>query len=222
MNRRAVLHSSLLLGGGVLLNAATAACGSPTSAPPGTQTTAAGAPAPGSSPPRVLLAYFSRAGENYWYGGTRDIEVGNTQVVADMIASLARVDVHRIQAADPYPHSYRATVDRNVAEQNADARPAITGTVPDMTGYDVVLLGSGIWNVRPPMIMRTFAGSADLTGKTIHPFVTYAVSGLGRTIEDYTELCPDSTIGNGLAVRGEQAPDAQPQVERWLSDIGLR
>lgn len=222
MRRRAVLRTSLLLGGGALLNAATAACGGSSSAPPNTQTTAAGASAPGSSPPQVLLAYFSRAGENYWYGGTRDIEVGNTQVVADMIASLIRVDVHRIRAADPYPRSYRATVERNVAEQNADARPAIAGTAPDITGYDVVLLGSGIWNVRPPMIMRTFAGSVDLAGKAIHPFVTYAVSGLGRTIEDYTALCPDATIGRGLAVRGEEASDARPQVERWLREIGLR
>jgi hypothetical protein len=31
---------------------------------------------------RVLLAYFSRAGENYWYGGRRDLRVGNTEVLA--------------------------------------------------------------------------------------------------------------------------------------------
>ena len=55
------------------------------------------------------------------------------------------------------------------------------------------------------MIMRTFVESVDLSGKTIFPFVTYAVSGLGRTIDDYTRLCPRSTIGEGLAVRGEEA-----------------
>jgi flavodoxin len=216
--RRAVLAGSLLLGGGVVLNAATAACSGSDPAPQAS----AGTSPTGSSSSRVLLAFFSRAGENYWYGGTRDIAVGNTQVVAEMIASLVRVDVYRIQAAEPYPQNYRATVDRNVAEQNADARPAIAGALPDTTGYDVVLLGSGIWNVRPPMIMRTFAGRVDLAGKTIQPFVTYAVSGLGATIEDYTRLCPDSTIGKGLAVRGEQAADARPQVESWLRDIGLR
>jgi hypothetical protein len=25
---------------------------------------------------RILLAYFSRPGENYWYGGRRDLRVG--------------------------------------------------------------------------------------------------------------------------------------------------
>ena len=145
------------------------------------------------------------------------LQVGNTAVVADMISSAVAVDVFRIEAADPYPDSYDATVERNVREQNAEARPAIAGNLPAVGGYDAVLLGSGIWNVRPPMIMRTFVESVDLSGKTIFPFVTYAVSGLGRTIDDYTRLCPRSTIGEGLAVRGEQVGDAEPT---WTRGFG--
>ena len=79
------------------------------------------------------------------------------------------MDVYRIEAADPYPVSYDETVDRNVREQNAEARPAIAGTLPAVAAYNTVLLGSGIWNVRPPMIMRTFVESVDLTEKTILP-----------------------------------------------------
>ena len=137
------------------------------------------------------------------------------------VSAAVTVDVFRIQAADPYPDSYQATVERNVREQNAEARPAITGTLPDVEAYDTVLLGSGIWNVRPPMIMRTFVEGVDLRGKTIYPFVTYAVSGLGRTVEDYTRLCPRSTIGEGLAVRGEEVRGARADVEAWLRTIGL-
>ena len=86
---------------------------------------------------RILLAYFSRPGENYYYGGRRNLKVGNTEVLARMIAELIDCTVHRIDATDPYPASYDATVDRNVREQNADARPAIatrwrpsSGTTP--------------------------------------------------------------------------------------------
>ncbi|MFG2435774.1 hypothetical protein [Streptomyces sp. NPDC048508] len=35
---------------------------------------------------RVLLAYFSRTGENYYYGGRTDLRAGNTEVLADKIA----------------------------------------------------------------------------------------------------------------------------------------
>ena len=50
----------------------------------------------------MLLAYFSRAGENYFNGGRRRLTVGNTEVVAGMISRLIGCDVHRIEAADPY------------------------------------------------------------------------------------------------------------------------
>jgi flavodoxin len=220
MNRRTLLQSSFALGVGALL----AGCGAP-AAPPtsgavisSSRATPEPTAAPGS---RVLLAYFSRAGENYFNGGRTVLQVGNTAVVADMISSAVAVDVFRIEAADPYPDSYDATVERNVREQNAEARPAIAGALPDVAPYDTVLLGSGIWNVQPPMIMRTFVEGVDLGGKTIFPFVTYAVSGLGRTVDDYTRLCPRSTIGEGLAVRGEEAADARGDVEAWLRRIGL-
>jgi flavodoxin len=179
-SRRSVLQQGLLLSVGGW--AALAGCSSadnppptanPTTTPTGRDTTTAN---------RTLLAYFSRPGENYYYGGRRDLQVGNTEVLARMIAELIDCDVHRIDAADPYPASYDATVARNVREQEADARPAITNPLASIEPYDTVLLGSPIWNVRPPMIMTTFTQSYGFTGKMVHPFVTYAVSGLGSTI----------------------------------------
>jgi flavodoxin len=159
---------------------------------------------------KVLLAYFSRAGENYYYGDRTTLEIGNTQVVAELIASAINVDVFRIEAEDPYPDSYEPTVARNVAEQNGEARPAIKGVIPSTEGYQTVLLGCGIWNVGPPMIMRTFVESVDPSGTTIFPFVTYAVSGLGRTIDDYSRLCPGSKHG---AQRGDHRPRRPPAAE---------
>jgi flavodoxin len=165
--------------------------------------------------------YFSRAGENYHYGGRRTLEVGNTQVVAEMVNDLIACDVHRIEAADPYSTGYDETVARNVREQNDDARPAIANPLPSIDQYDVVLLGSPIWNVRPPMIMSTFTEAHDFGGKRVNPFTTHATSGLGRAVEDYTATCPGATLGEGLAIQGETVRSARPQVESWLRRIGL-
>jgi hypothetical protein len=118
---------------------------------------------PTGTGPRVLLAYFSRAGENYHYGGRTYLEVGNTEVLADMINSL----------------------------------------------------------VRPPMIMRTFAESYDFAGKIVLPVVTYAVSGLGRAPEEYARACAGATVGEGLAVRGEEVRQADAAVSSWLRRVGL-
>ena len=165
---------------------------------------------------RILLAYFSRPGENYYYGGRRDLEVGNTQVLAEMINELIDCDVFRIEAADPYPDGYDATVARNVTEQNAGARPAIADPLASIDGYEHVLLGSPIWNVRPPMIMNTFADSYDFAGRTVYPFVTYAVSGLGSTQRVYADACRGAQISPGLAVQGEEVSQHRDDVETWL------
>jgi flavodoxin len=175
----------------------------------------------GTSGKGVLLAYFSRAGENYHYGGRVDLKVGNTQVVADMISARAAVDVYRIEAADPYPDDYEETVARNVQEEQEGARPKIAGSLPSLHSYRKILLGSPVWNVQEPMIMRTFIEALDWTGKTVHPFVTYAVSGMGRVEDDYKRLLPAATVSDGLAIQGETARDSLPQVKAWLRRINL-
>ena len=167
--------------------------------------------------PSTLLIFFSRAGENYWEGGRRDLEIGNTQVIAEMIADRLPCRVHEILAADPYPDSYDETVRRNHQEQQEDARPAIDGNLPDLDGIDTILLGSPVWNTRVPMIMRTFLERAGgLPGMTIHPFLTFAV-GEGSVVADYAELCPAARVEDGLAIRGEEARGSADAVAAWLA-----
>src|SRR5829696_3601855 len=226
----APLSRRALLSGGVLLGVTgwLGACTTPSSTAPSSTTTAETSTAESTSMREtsslglVLLAYFSRAGENYYYyGGRRDLDVGNTEVLARMIAELTEVDLHRIEATEPYPDSYDATVARNVTEQNDDARPGIANPLDSIDGYPTVLLASPIWNVRAPMIMSTFTDAYDFTGKTVLPIVTYAISGLGSVERDYAAACPGARIGAGLAVRGEEVSRAREQVRRWLEDTGL-
>jgi flavodoxin len=228
LGRRSFLRGALAGVAGVAIGAPMSGCSA--SAPhrvaagseQGPAGSAAGSPVgTASTGSKVLLAYFSRAGENYYYGGRTQLEVGNTEVVAGMISRRIGCDVHRIEPVEPYPDDYDETVARNVREQDADARPAVANPPASLARYDIVLLGSPIWNVRPPMIMATFAERFDFAGKTIFPFVTYAVSGLGTTARDYAASCPGATIGEGLAVRGEEVREAGAAVEAWLRRIGL-
>lgn len=179
--------------------------------------------APATPSDRVLLAFFSRPGENYWNGGRRILETGNTEVPADLIRERIDCDVYRIDAADPYSDRYDPTVERNVREQDSDARPELADPVRDLSRYDTVLLGSPIWNVQPPMIMASFVEAVDLNGKHLRPFVTFAVSGLGPTESFYSDLNTGARIGDGLAVRGEAVrdSDAGNDVDRWLRAAGL-
>lgn len=213
--------------------AATAACATDSSAPATSASSASSASSAATEAAvptstrsaRTLLVVFSRAGENYYNGGRTDLATGNTEVLAGILSEAIDCDVHRIEAAEPYPDDYEATVARNSQEQDADARPAIANPLPALDPYDTVLIGSPIWNVRVPMIMLTFTEALDFAGKSVHPFVTYAVSGLGRTEEIYAESCSGADVGTGLAIRGEDVGDGADGVREqaldWLREIGL-
>ncbi|MCM0673518.1 hypothetical protein NCC78_02095 [Micromonospora phytophila] len=178
VRRRSLLRFAGLGAVSAVVGSTLGGCGAETPRQP----TASASPRTSATPserPRVLLAYFSRAGWNYHYGGRKYLPTGNTEVLAGMISKLIGCDVHRIEAADSYSDDYHDTVERNVREQNANARPAIGNPLASIDQYDTVFLASGIRNVRAPMIMSTFADSYDFTGKTVHPVTTHAMSGLG-------------------------------------------
>lgn len=214
MERRVFLRFSVA--------AATVALGcSPSPGSPGATSATATDAGARTGPRKPLLVFFSRAGENYFNGGRKVLAVGNTDVMASMIREAVGCDVLRIQAVEPYSDNYEETVARNVREQNENARPSIVSLPASIAAYDTVLLGSPIWNVRVPRIMLTFAERFDFTGKIVHPFTTHAMSGLGRAVEEYTAACRGATIGEGLAIRGEEVETSRPQVEAWLRHIAL-
>jgi flavodoxin len=219
ISRRAALRAAAV--GAAGLAAALAGC----SSPGGTANTSTAAVAsnttPGSPGRRILVAFFSRAGENYYYGGRTNLDVGNTEVVAGMIRDRTGADLYKIEPADRYPDSYDETVDRNNEEQESNALPAIAGALPDVGPYEVVILGSPVWSSRAPRIMSTFLGGVDLGGKTVLPLVTYAVSGMSGIDDFYRSALTTATVERGLAVRGEEVRDAGADVGNWLRGHNL-
>lgn len=170
---------------------------------------------------KVLLVFFSRAGENYFHGGRKVLKVGNTKVVAGFIRDALSCDVLELQPVEPYSDRYDPTVERNAREQNENARPGIVELPASLTAYDTAVLGSPIWNVRVPRIMLTFAEHFDFNGKTVYPFTTHAMSGLGHAVQEYEAACRGATIGKALAIQGEEAERSRPEVEAWLRSIEL-
>ena len=130
-----------------------------------------------------------------------------------MISERIGCDVHRIEAVDSYPDDYRETVERNVRGQEADARPAIANPLDSIKPLRYRPAGHSIWNVRAPMIMTTFGRGPRLHRQDRLPDHYTGMSGLGTTVRDFTASCPGATIGEGLAVRGEEVRDAGAAVE---------
>ncbi|WP_455617958.1 flavodoxin [Eisenbergiella sp.] len=170
----------------------------------------------------ILIAYFSRAGENYNVGV---IEKGNTEVIAEMIAGQTGGALFHIETVTPYPEDYRECT--NVAQQELqnNARPELTATVDRFDDYDVVFLGYPNWWGDMPMAVYTFLESYDFAGKTIVPFATHEGSGLASTENSIAAACSGAEVLDGLAVRGSVAQNSREEargaVVNWLREAGF-
>ena len=170
---------------------------------------------------RILVAYFSRKGDNYVNGKIVNLPIGNTDVIAKMIQEMTKSDIFRIETVNAYPLEYEATTEVAGKELREKARPKISSQVKDMASYNVVLLGYPNWWGTIPMPIATFLSEYDFSGKTIAPFCTNEGSGLGRSVNDIKHLCPQSIILDGLAVRGGDVRNAQNEASMWLSELGI-
>ena len=163
----------------------------------------------------ILVAYFSRAGQNYGNGGVINLAKGNTEVLAEAIAQALGADLFKIDTAEPYPADYFATTDQAKRELREKARPAIVGPLPSMTGVDHIVLGYPNWWGTVPMAVKTFLDSVDLAGVTIAPLCTNEGSGLGGSVGDLRRSYPDATVLDGLSVRGTDAARSTGKAVDW-------
>lgn len=171
---------------------------------------------------RFLIAYFSRADENYVVG---NVEIGNTEIMAGFIKDYLgdKANTFKINPVNAYPTNYKECTDVAKEEQNNNARPEFIGSV-DLSKYDTVLLGYPIWWGDVPMIINTFLEKYDFSGKTIIPFCTHEGSGNAGTFTSLSKKLSNSTVNtNGLAIRGEEArkESSKSTVENWLKGLGL-
>lgn len=164
-----------------------------------------------------LIVFFSRKGENY---PEVNLTVGYTQVIAQYIRDRVDADVFEVIPQDPYPEDYDAVVRRNQREEDADARPAFAGPLPDVSEYQSIFIGYPTWNMQMPMVMRTFLDSVDLNGKTIIPFNTNAGYGVGNSVEVIRRQWPDASVLQEFEVNGADAERSRKAVNRWLEKIG--
>ena len=171
----------------------------------------------------TLVLYFSRTGEQYVVGV---IDKGNTAIIAEMIAEQTGADMFEVLPADDhYPMTYEDLTDVAKQEQNENARPEYSGTLPDLSKYSTIFIGSPVWWGDWPMIMYTVFENNDFSGKTLIPFSTHEGSGLSGFDKKLEGACPNSTIGKGLAIEGNDAQNnqekARESVNSWLAELGF-
>lgn len=167
---------------------------------------------------KTLVAFFSRAGENFFPGGMRYIEKGNTHIAAEILADLIGADLFEIKSAEGYSDVYRECVQKAKAEFDSNARPSLLHDI-DVSGYDVIFLGFPNWCGTMPMPVWTFLEGQDFSGKVICPFCTNEGSGLANSVADIEKLTCGADIKGGLSIKGSRVQEARGELEKWLVEL---
>lgn len=156
---------------------------------------------------KILITYFSHT--------------GNTRTVARQIHAVVGGDLLELQTVQTYPGDHASTVRQAEREREDNFHPQLSTHFPAMDEYDVIFVGYPVWAYTMPMALYSFFDRFTFPGKTVVPFSTHMGSGLADGPEQIARLCPQATVLEGLAVRGNRVTGSQESVTRWLQQVGL-
>ncbi len=166
---------------------------------------------------KILIAYYSRRGENYSNGRLQNIDEGNTEPMAKVIQSSTGADLFEIDTAQEYPLGYTDTTRVAKGEYQKQARPELKKMLDSINDYDVIYLGYPNWWNTMPMACFTFLDAYDFSGKTIIPFCTHEGSGLGNSVRDIRKALPSANVLDGYALTGSAVRSSHELIKAWLN-----
>lgn len=156
---------------------------------------------------KVLVAYFSASGV--------------TAKLAGKLADAIGADLFEIKPEQPYTKedlNWKNKQSRSSVEMDdRSSRPAIAEKAEDMGQYDTVFVGFPIWWYREPSIIDTFMESYDFTDKTIIPFATSGMSGMGDSSANMQALAKGAKVAEGKRFSNlTTAGKLKTWAEEWL------
>lgn len=157
----------------------------------------------------------------------------NTKAIAELIQKHLGGDMMALELENPYPEDY-ATIVRQVARENETGYLPPLRTRINLDQYDTVFLGFPTWGMQLPPPIKSFLHKYELAGKTIIPFNTNAGYGVGSGFQQIRQLCPNSTIMQGLSLKGgierdgiylvitgEKRRETELEVISWLRKLNI-
>ena len=170
---------------------------------------------------KTLIAFFSRADENYFSGAMRYVKVGNTEIVCSQIREMIPTDSFKIEMKNPYSPVYMTCIDEAKKHLREKARPELVRYPDSLDEYDTVILAYPNYWGTIPMAVATFLERYDFTGKTILPLCTNEGSGMGGSERTIRQCAPGANVKKGLPVNGSSAASSGESVNRWLKANGI-
>lgn len=160
---------------------------------------------------RVLIVYYS------WSGTTRG--------VAERMQRMLHCDIYEVVPAVPYPSNGDDTHYRAVEERESGNLPELRGALPDLSKYDVILIGGPVWSDYMATPLMSYMAQSDFTGKRVAGFRTDAGTP-GRYDSEFRRMAGESHADVaeevlGLShVRSMNAGRLDSRITSWFGTVG--
>ncbi|MCQ2380227.1 MAG: hypothetical protein MJ025_04820 [Victivallaceae bacterium] len=149
---------------------------------------------------KALVVYFS-------WGG-------HTAKAAKTIAAAAGADVFELVSSNPYPADYGECVARARREKAADAVVQVV-EMPDVSGYDMVFVGSPNWCGTMAKPVAYFLGHTDLSGKVVAPFFTHGGGFMQRCESDAAQLAKGAMMTPAITIRDKEVDSSLDELAEF-------
>ena len=129
-------------------------------------------PVPGMNPSNVLVVYYSRS--------------GTTRVLGNLIAAALDADVEELR--DVHPRQGARGWVRSILEATLDRRAELEPQRRDPRHYNLVIIGTPVWNARVCSPVRTWIEDNATRLPAVALFATMGGRGGDATIAQMTSL----------------------------------
>jgi len=163
--------------------------------------------ATGTGSTKVLIIYYSLT--------------GNTKSIAEKIRKKTGGDVFEIETVRTYPPEYSALTEEAKRELQTGDLPALKKSPPDMSSYDLILVGSPVWWYTVSTPVMSFLRQADFAGKRVSAFCTHE-GGVGKFFPHFKEQAKNAVVLEGLDLyKPGQAEEGEVDkaLDSWLSKL---
>lgn len=155
---------------------------------------------------KSIVIYHSRTGE--------------VDKIAHMIAQATGAELLQIEPKVPYADEYSAMTGIAQEEKRQGRRREIATTIPDLSAYDTVYIGSPVWWNGLSTPMWTFLKDHPLDGKTVATFHASGSSSASASRREAEGLCPKAHfVGAPFLTSGGTASTKGPEVTAWLKTL---
>lgn len=142
----------------------------------------------------------------------------NTEQIANNIYSAVGGDIELIQPKEKYPKDI-IEISKTVNKQMKQ------GYLPDIkdidiSNYDVVFVGSPVWNLSVSLPVKSFLKNHNFENKTVVPFFTYGTyANKNKLTKEIKDLANTKNIKETFLINGNFLFLAKERTVNWLNKL---